>query len=229
MNPARLSLKFTKTLGLCALLAGLPAAFATPVFDFAAGGTTSWWNGSVYSLGYTFNVSAPFSFNALGVYDLGSNGLGGAHDIAVWNSSGGLVASATVSGAGTSSEVAAAGNGSWVYQSLGSTVSLANGNYTIAAYFGSNSVDAVQYSGTTSGLIQNVIGVSYTGYAFSNGGESGLVLPTNTGFQIGDPFYFGPNMATVPTSSVPDSGTTAGLLGFAFLSLVALRRRFDRA
>ncbi|MCX6955422.1 MAG: hypothetical protein NTV51_25005, partial [Verrucomicrobia bacterium] len=167
-------------LGLAALA---PVARATPLFDFASGGTSTW-NGAIYSLGYTFEVSAPYSFNAMGLYDKDSNGLGTAHAIGLWDASGTLIVSTTVSGWGAAREQAAAGHGAWIYQALGSTVTLANGVYTLAAYFPDGGADAVQRAEDTAGLIQNVAGVTYLGYAYSDYNPPALVRPTNLG--IGD-------------------------------------------
>ncbi|MCX6955423.1 MAG: VPDSG-CTERM sorting domain-containing protein [Verrucomicrobia bacterium] len=211
------------------LLAGVLAlaslAKATPAFDFSSGGGVTGWTGTTYSLGYTFNVSDSFSFNALGIYDQGSNGLVSSHAVGVWDSGGTLVASTTVSGFGTASDVSVAGNGSWVYQSLGSTVSLSAGNYTIAAYYGSSSGDQVMYGGSVSGLIENVSGLTYTGYAFSDYGLPGLTQPFYTGGSS-EPFYFGPNLSMVGASGVPDGGSTLVLLGLALTAAVGFRRKF---
>ena len=210
----------TTVLLLLALLGLAPAARATPLFDFAAGGTSTW-NGTIYSLGYTFEVTAPYSFNAMGVYDMGSNGLGTAHAIGLWDASGTLVVSTTVSGFGSARELAAAGNGTWIYQALGSTVSLTNGIYTLAAFYPNGGADSVQHATDTSGLIQNEAGVTYLGYAFSDYNPPGLVRPTNLG--VGEnPFYFGPNLATV---TVPDPASTLVLLGLSLTAVAGVRRK----
>lgn len=213
-----------KTSAFCLLgLLGLaPVARATPLFDFAEGGTSTW-NGAIYSLGYTFQVSAPYSFNAMGLYDKDNNGLGTAHALGLWDANGALIVSTTVSGWGSAREAAAAGHGEWVYQYLDQTISLANGIYTLAAYYPDGGADAVQRANDTAGLIQNVPGVTYLGYAYSDYNPPALVRPTNLG--VGDnPFYFGPNLSTI-AAPVPDAGSSLLLLGLAAGSAAVVHRR----
>lgn len=206
------------------LLGLAPATRATPLFDFAEGGFSTW-NGTIYSLGYTFEVSAPYSFNAMGLYDKDSDGLGTVHAIGLWDESGALVASTIVGGNGSAHELAAAGHGSWVYQYLGETISLANGTYTLAAYYPDGGPDAVQRANDTAGLIQNVAGVTYLGYAYSEYNLSGLVRPTILGVDS-NPFYFGPNLATIAAPvAVPESASTLLLVGLAAGAVLRVRRK----
>ena len=53
-----------------------------------------------FSLGYTFDVVSPFTVQYLGYFDADGDGLAQSHDIGLWDPTGTLLASATVS-AGT--------------------------------------------------------------------------------------------------------------------------------
>jgi hypothetical protein len=101
------SLSLPTSLGTClgvvasslVLGAGLPPAKAIlPGIDNLSGGANSA-NGS-WTLGYEFNLSQASVVDALGSYDQNGDGLNGKYDIGLWDTSGNLLSTASVSGNG---------------------------------------------------------------------------------------------------------------------------------
>jgi hypothetical protein len=81
-----------------AVLAGTVAGTAhavtiSPAVEYTTAGVL--YDGSPYTLGYSFALSGPVSVNALGYWD---NGRGSNHQVAIWDTAGTLITSTTVLG-----------------------------------------------------------------------------------------------------------------------------------
>jgi hypothetical protein len=148
-----------------ALTSGLQAADINPVVQYTSTSTGS--DTRPFTVGYSFTTSTTFDVNALGVWD---NGNGDSQQVGIWNSSGVLLVSTTVSGATTPID-----NFQW------NSVSyvLAPGSYTIGA----------TYDGGT--FPEDATGVtSQAGYTYGTDEQlagPGLNFPTSTsGGDYGD-------------------------------------------
>jgi len=75
-----------------------PAKAITPGIDNLSGGSNSA-NGS-WTLGYEFSLSNTSIIDALGSYDQNGDGLNGTYNIGLWDTSGNLLRTASVSGSG---------------------------------------------------------------------------------------------------------------------------------
>jgi hypothetical protein len=231
--------KKTLTLAFIAgssLLLAAPMAKAVPVIDIGSDASSSYTWSTDWTLGYRFSVAnTPFTFNALGIFDVVSatpdqtgstphvNGLGlnSSHEVGVWDSSGILVASATVATSDPTT-ASASSYGQWVYHTLGSSVTLNPGRYTIGALFLANSDPVMMFQ---SSVINNLSpNVAYGEDMYSAG--STLAEPT-ANYLPGEAAYFGPTLLQVSDNNggrVPDCGATSVLLGMGLLSLGVFRR-----
>ncbi len=81
-----------------------------------------------FTLGSSFTVNTAMQLTALGFFDDGSNGLAESHQLGLWNSSGTLLATATVN-AGVVDPL----NGQFRYASIVPVTLLAGQSYTIGA------------------------------------------------------------------------------------------------
>src|SRR5260370_33282542 len=77
-----------------ALTLGLQASVINPVVQYTSTSTLT--DTRPFTLGYSFTATTTFDINALGVCD---NGNGDSQQVGIWNSSGKLLVSTTVSGA----------------------------------------------------------------------------------------------------------------------------------
>jgi hypothetical protein len=186
------------------LLSASAARADTAGVSFTAPGT-AFNNGDGYSLGFVFTATSAFAVDALGYYD--NNGLTEIHQVGLYNSSGTLLASATVDGTGTQV-------GFFNYEPISDVDLIAGQTYQVVG---------------TSGVVDP--------YAFSTVGfstasnitfDSDIYTPGNTlafgqltdGNSNG---YFGPNFEEVG-SPVPEPSTLA-LFGTGLLSVCGLVRR----
>lgn len=188
-----MSLKTTlmSTVIAAGVFAAAPGTAATLGLDVAPGGSTSACGGcgevAGQTFGWAFDLSETVLLKELGVWDAGADGIGPDVQVGLWNSSGTLVASATVGNAST--PVASAGAGEWLFES--ENEKLFAGSYTIGSIF-FNSTPLAQVNGpfTTDSRI------SYSGATTSDALDGGLLNPTT-------PFgstIFGPSLqiAAVP-------------------------------
>lgn len=169
--------------------------------------------------GYAFTVTGSDLVAAqLGVWDAGGNGLVESHQVGLWNSTGTLLASATV-GSGTSAALI----DGFRYVDI-VDVPLAAGSYTVGAFFfnGSQDLQALDLTG-----LATAPGITYDDLRFING-VSSLTMPTNplngrTGL-IGGTLMV--DSITAPTSDVPEpESALLALMGVGLLSLARARRR----
>jgi protein with PEP-CTERM/exosortase system signal len=143
----------------------------------------------------------------LGLWDEGSDGLNTSHDVNIWTSTGMLLATTTIP-SGTGATL----TDGFRYVSI-TPLLLSAGSYTIGAFYSPNSDNVRAFADT----ITTASGVTYVG----SRSALGFGFPTGAGPPMGT---FGPNFQFGP-ASVPDTGSTLSLLGFASLGLVALRRK----
>lgn len=196
----------TAALGL-SLIAGqaeaqLAANFTSPTINFT---NNSW------SIGWSFNVLSSINVTSLGMYDDNGDGFAsGRSDVGIYNSSGTLLVSTTVSSTD-------ALNGFFRMKAI-SPFSLAVGNnYYIAGTTGSDN-----YTWNPDGF-STIPEIQFVADAFRQSGT--LVFP-NQG-SSGVTGWFGPNFGV--TSTVPEPSTFALMVPALFLVGTAVRRRRTNA
>ncbi len=198
---------------------GLSASSATAeigvTLDYASivGGYGSLSPGDSWMVGWGFTANTDLLVTHLGVYDHGDDGLVDAQDVGLYDSSGNLLASASVdAGAGPLAM------NSFRFHALGDGVILSAGqNYFIGTYSVGDANGFYSAEGS-SGLSFNSA-ITELGGTFHEYPASGLVFPT---MFIPDLHYFGANLLF--TTVVPAPGVLA-LIGCAILAGRGRRRR----
>jgi hypothetical protein len=173
-------------------------------------GPTIWSNSDNldWSLGWEFQVNSPITVTALGYNNYGFNS---THDVGIFNSSGSLLASASVNGESTLSN-------NYRYSTIGS-LSLGVGKYFI--------------SGTTLGLNDGYIykaesfstnsSITYLGSDYIDGSGGNLNFPSYSAASA-DVQYLEVNFQIA--GGVPEPSTwVMMLLGFASIGLLAYRSK----
>jgi MYXO-CTERM domain-containing protein len=196
----------TLLLASSTLLFSVQKLSADSVVDFTDPGTF-FNNGNQYVLGFDFVVANTISINGLGYFDSYMNGLTENHDVGLWDSSGTLLASATVTNAD--------GLEGWFRYATIGNMTLGAGTYTVAGVAGSedyafNPVGFSTAPGVT--FIQSSWDLTNT-----------LLDPSQHDNLEG---YFGANVrvAGAQDRSVPDASAT-WLMMVGGLGLVAAIRR----
>lgn len=204
---------------VCALLLAGPGQ-ATTLFDFMVDNSGLPFYGNTLAcnhgctLGYTFDLSSPVAIDGLGVFDLDSDGLNNNHEVGLWNSSGALVASATVLTTSTSVEASASSAGNFVYSSI-MELTLNPGTYTVGALYKIGDTDPIVYG--AEGIFSNDLAASYGAGKFINTGI--LSMPDSSSNPTDR--YFG---AAVHISSVPVP-PAIWFFGSGMLALIGTARR----
>jgi len=202
-------MKVYARLGICAVFA-LASVVQAGTLGVSVSGGTAAVNTGTWTLGYSFLVNTSINAVSLGVFDQGGDGLLVSHDVGLWDSSGTLLASATVA-AGTLDPL----NGGFRFAAI-SPVSLAAGSIY---YVGSvNGIDGDPW--LQDSVVTSAPEITYLArqYAASGGG---LVFPDLSGSGVTG--YFGGNFE-FGAGGVPEPSTSA-LAGAALAALSLLRRR----
>lgn len=196
--------KLLAATAFAALVSG--PALAGPAISFS-GVVINATNG-VWSLGWEFNVNSALSVTALGFYDDNQNGLSEDSHVGIFNSSGMLLVSTTVT---TSDPL----TGFFRYSAISPFVLAAGNGYRIAATTGS-----MNYTWDPTGFSVDPR-ITFVSDVYTS--STTLVFP-NEGCCSVSQGYFGPNFLIGGDVAVSEPATLA-LLGAGLLGLAALRRR----
>lgn len=149
-----------------------------------------------FTFGWSFTVSGTINVTDLGVFDSSGTALSENHAIGIWNSSGTLLDSASVSGRilGTL-ETDSLGQ---TWRDVSAPVTLGPGTYTIGAVW-LDGADLSIFPGQLSGVTMGS-GITFLQDQYIAG--SSLTDPTSTSGETGA--YFGPNFEY---SGVPEPGS----------------------
>lgn len=193
--------------GMIMLAAGMAQAAISP---YAAVDFTQITNASAtnWNLGWWFTPKDDITAGLLGFFDAGRDGLAESHAVGLFDATGTLLRTATVT---DSDPWGVLGDGylfKWHTMDQGPISLVAGENYAVMAVTGNS--DA--YTWNPSDFVENW--ATFLGSAYS---ESGILeAPTLSDGNVG---YFGPNIGVVPEPS------TIILLGLGAGALVVLRRR----
>jgi hypothetical protein len=210
-----LSLRTISFLALLVLLgvflshnSALAAAIDLTQIDFE-------YDGSPWTLGWKFSVTAPTSITALGVYDSGQDGLAGSAQVGLWLASGGApLAQATVA-VGT----AAALDGTFRFTPVTPTALTPGVEYIVGSYLNSDLATAL-FGGN--GIVDPRVTVIDARYSSVG---SGFAFPGITDAGAEGAAFLGGNFQLTPVP-LPAAAWLFGS-GVAGLSAWARRRRTD--
>jgi hypothetical protein len=191
---------------MCLVALAMVAYADTLGVDFA-GGTTG--NGGSQILGYEFDVLQPITIIGLAYYDENGDGLTEDHQVGVWDSSGALLAQATV---GSSSVLIGFGSFRWTSLATPVNLSVADGYIVAGMTSSSENVAWDPPAYTEDGSINYVVARYEASPGF-------LTMPTET--WTGGVGIFGGNIV-VEDYDIPEPATLL-LMGLG-VGLVARRR-----
>lgn len=175
---------FKTITALCAALflcLGVAFAQSQPLVSFQGPGTPRALGGGTGNLGFRFSSPAPFTVTELGYYDLKGKSLASAHDVALFDGEGTMLARALVG------PDAPLDKDDFRYVTV-KPLALQAGTYTLSAYAGNG-------KGADNMFARNVDGFQIAnGYTFVGG-----VFNGEGGFKMADKLeaannYFGPNL-----------------------------------
>ncbi|HKV98494.1 MAG TPA: PEP-CTERM sorting domain-containing protein [Vicinamibacterales bacterium] len=165
-------------------------------------------------VGWAFEVNSAIDVFSLGFFDVNSDGLTSSHDVGLFNSSGTLLASATVTNAST--PVASASSaGRWLMANI-APIRLDPGTYTIGAFVLNQSPDSFLSSAPE----VTIPTITYLG-GRAEFSVASLVFPTSGPFQGFEPGLFGP---TFTAQNVPEPATLVLLASGLVLAARGIRR-----
>jgi hypothetical protein len=87
------------------------------------------------NIGWQFSVNAPITVDGLGMFDAVVPGLAGTHEVGLWDNSGTLLASTTVTNASTPVASADAVAGRWLFENI-APLALTPGTYVVGLHDG---------------------------------------------------------------------------------------------
>jgi Domain of unknown function (DUF4082)/PEP-CTERM motif len=196
-----------------------------PVVDFTSVNPSNNFTNNAWSLGWSFTTNTAITVSALGYYNAnltGGVGLGAGcncGDVGIFNSSGDLLASTTV----TSSDPV---TGFFNYQAITPLQLAAGQMYYILAETGSS-----DYTWGVTGLTVNPV-ITFDSDAYVSGSTLAFGT-TSSGYNATNGgAWFGPNFLASPTSaSAPEPSTLLlfGTVSVATLWVLRLRRRRSHA
>jgi hypothetical protein len=204
------------------MLAPTGAQAATAITGFS-GATSSFQvnNYDFLTVGWTFNPTTDLDITALGIYDMGADGLNQAHQIGIWNEAGTLLTSTTIAAGSAATLI-----GDYRYDAISMLTLTAGQTYTIGAlmtypdgdlyYFAPSSVQADSRIGYRQGVRSDEVSDPSI--------PATLVLPTS-GVNGG---RFGPNFLFDAASVAPEPASWAMMvIGFGCAGY-GMRRRGAR-
>lgn len=203
-------LAFISMVIVVSICSSVHVARADLALDFTGGGPNTFTTSA--TVGWQFSASSPLNVTALGFWDQGSNGLVNAHDVGIWNSSGTLLASTTITSAST--PVASTSSaGDWLFNNI-TPVTLAPGTYTIGALLPVNTDPDLQIFSATASTSDGVTWLNAADIASLSLSEPGA----DPRFADG---VFGPNLEVTPA---PEPSTWS-LLALGIAAILGATRR----
>jgi Domain of unknown function (DUF4082) len=190
----------------------LRASTINPVVQFSSSSTLT--DGRPFTLGYEFTITSTIDINALGYWD---DGLQNNHEVGLWDSTGILLTSATVTGTDPITDF-------FRFQSIPNFI-LLPGDYVIGGQFLGNSnpfpnqaLGVTTISGYTWVTDKQIYGSGLNFPTFSTGGSYG-----NNGILLVD--------MSVASTSAPEPSTMVLILfdaGLLLLVTLVFRRTMER-
>lgn len=203
-----MSKKLLSAVAFAVLSSAALHAGATPTSGITVSGGNEGIFDGPWTLGYQFKATGAITVTALGAYDLGGDGFAVSHDVGLWDASGNLLASTTVSSSDALTDM-------FRYHSISGVDLTAGETYYVGA-------DNYGYGGDPYLLdadITNSAGATYLTGAYN--ASDTLAFPVFTFDAHG---YFGGNFQYGETSNVPEPASL-GLIAAGMLGLTALRRK----
>lgn len=168
------------------------------------------YDGSTWTLGWKFSVTAPTSIEALGVYDSGQDGLAGPAQVGLWLASGGAPLVQTTIAAGTD----AALDGYFRFAPVSSTALTPGIEYIVGAHLDGDATSLFGGNGIVDPRV-SVIDVRYSSFG------SGFGFPDQTDLGTDGAAFLGGNfqLTAVPLPAA------AWLFGSGVIGMLGLARR----
>ena len=200
-------------LATAVLLATAAVSSATTIALDVVSNTQEFATGVFHNVGWEFSVNTPIVVDALGIFDVNPAGLSESHQVGLWNASGTLLASTTVTSASTLITSASTA-GDWLFQSI-TPIVLAPGTYVTGGFF-ATSADVVMANATITTIPQ----ISFVASRASSEGSFAKPGP----YGLVEPGVFGANIGIQSVAAVPEPASML-LLGSGLTALAIRRRR----